>query len=84
MEMVANVYLDDNRSASWALPVLTDADIRELTDSELDFIAGGPVPILVGLAVITAIGAAGVAGYRQGYQEGKERAERDNRNDPPC
>lgn len=55
--------------------------VRELNELEVDAVAGGPVPIVLGLGALAALGAAAVWGYETGYNEGRERAERDNAED---
>lgn len=55
--------------------------VRELNALEVDAVAGGPVPIVLGLGALAALGAAAVWGYETGYNEGRERAERDNAQD---
>lgn len=49
-------------------------EIQELNASEIDQVSGGGVPLAIAVTIVIAAAAGG-------YTVGKDRANRDNRND---
>lgn len=53
--------------------------MNELDDASINVVAGGVLPVAWAIAAVFT--GAGGAGLGFGYMVGKDRAERDNRND---
>lgn len=57
----------------------SELQLHELDDASIDIVAGGVLPVAWAIAAVFTAAAGGGVGF--GYMVGKDRAERDNRND---
>lgn len=57
----------------------SELHLHELDDASIDIVAGGVLPVAWAIAAVFTAAAGGGVGF--GYMVGKDRAERDNRND---
>lgn len=57
----------------------TELNMHELDDTQIALVAGGVLPVAWAIAAVFTAAAGGGVGF--GYMVGKDRAERDNRND---
>ena len=52
------------------------SEIREISDEEILIVGGGAIPLA--LIIVATVATFAGAAYKQGYEEGKDRAERDD------